>query len=68
MANMASPIQEGTLGGRTFISKHVAVISESIFIQPDSTFTTAFIRVKYHIEADTTGRLINYAPLYILTH
>ncbi|MCC6412321.1 MAG: hypothetical protein IT270_11720 [Saprospiraceae bacterium] len=66
-ANMASPINEGTLGASPFISTHVEILKENIRIVPDARFETARFYVEYHLNARQSGKqipLLFYAPEY----
>jgi len=66
-ANMASPIQEGTMGASPFISQNVDIIKENILIIPGINFETCQFIIEYHIQADITGTqipLLFYAPEY----
>jgi len=63
-ANMASPVIEGTLGGRPFVSEYVDVIHEDLFIKIDENFEYASFNVKYHINSSKDGFQI---PLDLLT-
>lgn len=57
-ANMASPIEEGTLSASPFISLYVDVLHEQIHIKPDNTFETAQFDIEYHIHAHQSGSQI----------
>jgi hypothetical protein len=66
-ANMASPLDEGTLGASPFISKHVDILRENIRIVPDKQFETARFFVEYQLRVDKSGTqipLLFYAPEY----
>lgn len=66
-ANMASPLDEGTLGASPFISRQVDILRESIRIVPDVRFETARFTVEYHLKAHQSGKqipLLFYAPEY----
>lgn len=54
-ANMANPIDKGTLGTRPFVNEFVDVIHEDLFIQIDQNFEKAYFNVKYHINASKDG-------------
>jgi len=67
LANMASPIDDGTLGASPFISKHVDILRESIRIVPDARFETARFTIEYQLKAHQSGKqipLLFYAPEY----
>lgn len=57
-ANMASPIQEGSMASTPFISRHVDILKESLIIIPDDQFQTARFIVEYHIKANRSGSQI----------
>lgn len=66
-ANMASPIEEGTLMASPFISQQVHITKEKIFIIPDKRFETAQFKIEYHITAEQSGTqipLLFYAMEY----
>lgn len=66
-ANMASPVQEGTLGTRPFISQHVHIIHENLRIVIDENFQYANFDVEYIINAEKSGEqipLLFYASEY----
>lgn len=50
-ANMAEPIDRGTLGSSPFISSYVNVIHEDIYVKIDQFFKTAKYEVTYQIDA-----------------
>jgi len=67
LANMASPITEGTLGASPFISQYVDIIKENILIVPDCDFETAQFIIEYYIKANKSGvqiPLLFYASEY----
>lgn len=67
VANMASPLDEGTLGASPFISTHVDILRENIRIVPDARFETARFTIEYHLNAHQSGKqipLLFYAPEY----
>jgi hypothetical protein len=55
LANMASPITEGTLTANPFLSRHVDILHEKLVIIPDRDFRTALIRAEYFIKANRKG-------------
>lgn len=59
-ANMASPILEGTLGARPFISEYVDVLHEDLRIELDEDFEQASFSVKYYIRASKEGTQIPF--------
>ena len=56
MANMASPLQEGTKAASPFSSKDINILSETIFIKIDKDFRTARFIVEYTIESKSAGK------------
>ncbi|MEM6719451.1 MAG: hypothetical protein AAF611_09065 [Bacteroidota bacterium] len=66
-ANMASPVQEGTLGTRPFISQYVHILHENLYITLHADFTTAQFEIEYIINAEKDGLqipLLFYASEY----
>jgi len=66
-ANMASPVEEGTLPASPFISQHVDILRETMRILPDARFETARFEIEYHLRAHRPGRqvpLLFYASEY----
>ena len=67
-ANMASPIEHGTLGTRPFINQYVDVIRENLFIKIDRDFKHATFNVRYNINSSKDGTqipLLFYASEYL---
>jgi hypothetical protein len=60
VANMASPITNGTMGSRPFISEFVDVVHEDLRITIDNRFEFATFNVKYHINALKDGSQIPF--------
>jgi hypothetical protein len=58
LANMASPIWEGTLGSSAFSSRDIDILKEKIDLKVDSDFRTAFFRIEYVIRTDRSGTQI----------
>lgn len=58
LANMASPVREGTLSSSAFSSRNIDILKEKISISLDSHFNTAFFSVEYIIKTDTEGNQI----------
>jgi hypothetical protein len=58
LANMASPVREGSMFGSPFISRHVTIISEQIRVIPQSDFLTARFEIQYVLEVDSIGTQI----------
>lgn len=54
-ANMASPLEEGTMASSAISSKDINILSESIDIKIDSDFKTARFLVEYQIQSDMDG-------------
>lgn len=52
LANMANPIEEGTLGKPPFTSAHINIEAEHIMLVPNSDFSEAKFIVEYYIDAD----------------
>ncbi|WP_108116659.1 hypothetical protein [Kordia periserrulae] len=66
-ANMASPVQEGTLGTRPFISEHVHIQHENLRITLGENFEYAVFEIEYYIKAEKSGTqipLLFYASEY----
>ena len=66
-ANMASPVQEGTLGTRPFINQYVHIVHENLRIVIDENFQYANFDVEYIINAEKSGEqipLLFYASEY----
>jgi len=66
-ANMASPMQEGTLGTRPFINQYVHILHENLRITIDENFQYADFDVEYIINAEKSGNqipLLFYASQY----
>jgi len=67
VANMYSPIEEGSTGASPFVSQHVDIIKEHILIVPDNHFQNAQFFIEYHIDAKMAGSqipLLFYASEY----
>jgi hypothetical protein len=58
LANMASPIWEGTFGSSAFSSRDIDILKEKIDLKVDSDFRTAFFRIEYVIRTDRSGTQI----------
>jgi hypothetical protein len=58
VANMASPIWEGTYAGTAFSSRDIDILQEKIHITIDKEFKTAKYDVNYFIKADSVGKQI----------
>ena len=58
LANMASPIWEGTLGSSAFSSRDIDILNEKIDLKVDSGFRSAFFRIEYVIRTDRSGTQI----------
>ena len=54
-ANMASPIQPGTLVANPFLNQYVRVVNENIFIKIDSGFYYADFDIEYEILSEKDG-------------
>ncbi|MGB0431783.1 MAG: hypothetical protein ACPGLV_15015 [Bacteroidia bacterium] len=54
-ANMASPIQGNSWSASPFLSDHVDITHEKIFISLDDSFNTAKFNIEYHINAKKSG-------------
>lgn len=54
-ANMAEPIDRGTLGTAPFASKYIDIIHEDIVIKLDEYFKTANYEIIYHIKSSKEG-------------
>jgi hypothetical protein len=66
-ANMASPVREGTLGTRPFISQYVHILHENLRITIDEDFNYANFDIEYIINAEKSGvqiPLLFYASEY----
>ncbi|EDP97539.1 hypothetical protein U8527_04280 [Kordia algicida OT-1] len=66
-ANMASPVQEGTLGTRPFLSQYVHILHENLRITIDKNFQYADFDIEYIINAEKDGNqipLLFYASDY----
>ena len=57
-ANMASPVDPGTLVAAPFISSHVDIVREKLLIVPDENFETARFSIEYHLRAQRSGAQI----------
>jgi hypothetical protein len=55
LANMASPLREGTLAGTAFSSRNIDIIKERINITTSKDFKTANYVIEYFINTDTSG-------------
>ena len=65
--NMASPIQEGTIGTQPFINEHVNITHENILIKIGEDFYFADYEIEYYIIAEEDGikiPLLFYASDY----
>lgn len=51
-ANMASPVNEGTMSARMLTSKDVRILKESIHIKLDRFFKRADYRIEYHVRSN----------------
>lgn len=58
LANMASPVLEGTRTGSAFSSHDIDILKEKIYLKIDKDFKTAFYRIEYLIRTDTAGQQI----------
>lgn len=58
LANMSSPISEGTLNSSAYSSRDIDIQKEKIFIKIDKDFKTAQYQVEYFILADSSGKQI----------
>lgn len=54
-ANMAEPMDRGTLGSAPFLSQYVDIIHEDIVIKLDDQFKTANYEIIYHINSSKEG-------------
>ena len=66
-ANMASPVDEGTMGAVPFINQYADITKEIIHIVPDEKFQTARFQIEYQIRASRPGiriPLLFYASEY----
>ncbi|WP_034058846.1 hypothetical protein [Lacinutrix jangbogonensis] len=54
-ANMASPMQSGTLGANPFLNNHVNVLHENILITIDEDFQYANFDIEYSIQSEKDG-------------
>jgi len=66
-ANMASPINPGTISSSAISSKNINITSENIFIKINKDFTTAKYIVEYNIQSNVAGKqmpLLFYAKDY----
>jgi hypothetical protein len=64
---MASPVREGTLGTRPFISQYVHILHENLRITVDEDFNYAYFDIEYIINATKSGEqipLLFYASEY----
>jgi hypothetical protein len=64
---MASPVKEGTLGTRPFISQYVHILHENLRITIDEDFQYADFEIEYIINAEKSGAqipLLFYASEY----
>lgn len=59
-ANMASPVIEGTMSARPYISQYVDVVHEDLQITIDEHFEKAHYNIKYHIDATKAGYQIPF--------
>lgn len=55
LANMASPIQEGSWIGTPFVNERMEIVREELFIQPQADFKLAEFQIKYHIQTEIDG-------------
>jgi hypothetical protein len=68
IANMASPVLEGSYSGSPFVSRYVDILHENLRIQLDAEFSAATFAITYHIRAARSGQQIPflfYASEYI---
>lgn len=55
IANMAEPVERGTLGGRPFTSQFVDILHENLAVKIDENFEYAMFDIEYHISASKDG-------------
>lgn len=58
VANMASPVQQGTLSSAAFSSSDIDILNEKILITVDQDFKTASYLVEYLIKTEIDGNQI----------
>lgn len=58
IANMASPIWNGTYSGSAFSSRDIDIIKEKIYLKLDKDFKSAFYQIEYIINTDSNGKQI----------
>jgi hypothetical protein len=66
-ANMASPINRGTLGANPFLNNYVTITTENLYIKIDESFKYAEFDIEYIINAEKDGiniPLLFYASEY----
>jgi len=54
-ANMASPVQAGTLVANPFLNQYVSVLHENIYVKLDDGFHYANFDIEYQIDAEKDG-------------
>jgi len=67
-ANMAEPVDRGTLSSEPFIGKFVDVLHENIFVKIDDKFGYAEYVIEYHINSSKDGQqipMLFYASEYL---
>jgi hypothetical protein len=67
MANMSSPMWDGTFTASPLTSKNIDILDEKIQIEIDKNFRTASFDIQYHIRTDVSGDqipLLFYAKDY----
>ncbi|MCB0630539.1 MAG: hypothetical protein KDD15_12420 [Lewinella sp.] len=63
LANMASPLREGTHAASAFSSRDIDILREIIQVSIDKDFSRASYRITYHIQTDSAGQQV---PLLFL--
>lgn len=58
LANMASPIQEGSRVGAPFLHENVEILREQILVRPDADFWMAEYQIRYEIRVLESGTQI----------
>ncbi len=67
-ANMAEPVDRGTLGSEPFIGNFVDVLHENIFVKIFENFNYAEYEIEYHINSSKDGQqipMLFYASEYL---
>lgn len=54
-ANMAEPVDHGTLGSNPFTSQFVDILHEDLEIKIDENFNFAYFNIEYHIQSSKEG-------------